>query len=151
MAQLLAQRLTRFNCLKYVYTVCSIKIHFSNVLNQTSGCGGWRDSLPVWLVSSRKWWFALWSHTFTFHSFFCIEFCIFRFKWAAVFSHTKLRCRSSVYMFVLFINTQLITWAKMQDKKTFGLFVAGEPGECGEGGPSTGGQHDPPGRQPAPD
>lgn len=33
-----------------------------------------------------------------------------------------------------------------------GVFVvAGEPGECGEGGPQTGGQHDPPGRQPAPD
>lgn len=54
MAQLLAQRLTRFNCLKYVCTLCSIKIHFSNVLNQTSGGGGWRDSLPVWLVSSRN-------------------------------------------------------------------------------------------------
>lgn len=29
--------------------------------------------------------------------------------------------------------------------------MAGKPGECGEGGPQTGGQHDPPGRQPAPD
>lgn len=28
--------------------------------------------------------------------------------------------------------------------------MAGKPGECGEGGPQTGGQHDPPGRQPAP-
>lgn len=31
------------------------------------------------------------------------------------------------------------------------MFVSGKPGECGEGGPQTGGQHDPPGRQPAPD
>lgn len=29
--------------------------------------------------------------------------------------------------------------------------VAGEPGERGEGGPQTGGQHDPPGGEPAPD
>lgn len=31
------------------------------------------------------------------------------------------------------------------------VFMAGEPGERGEGGPQTGGQHDPPGRKPAPD
>lgn len=30
-------------------------------------------------------------------------------------------------------------------------FTAGEPGERGESGPQTGGQHDPSGRQPAPD
>lgn len=29
--------------------------------------------------------------------------------------------------------------------------MVGKPGECGEGGAQTGGQHDPPGRQPAPD
>ncbi len=31
------------------------------------------------------------------------------------------------------------------------MFVAGKPGECGEGGPQAGGQHDPPGRQSASD